>query len=377
MNPTQPPGPVFGVPLAAAPPAAPRDRLIVHLAWEGVLLFFAMVLLVALLVTTPSQLLANLFPQAGISGLLAAAVAFSLRTGAPNLAAGGMAVLTSALIGVFVVQAGMPPAAAFALALVLVTVAGLVLGALAAVLSVPAWAVTLLGGAVLEWLALGLVGGRGVPVPSPIGDPGWLWFLLFALVSIGGGLLWLVPGVRAALSGARRPVADPGRWAGLAAGAGALAGIAVSGLLAAVAGLALVTRLHGTTVGSGQSLLLSALAAALLGGTSLFGRRAGVAGTFLAVLIVTSVTSLLLFHGAPTWMTGLVTAVLGLLGLGAVRLLESLQPVAAPVQVAFAPPPPPQSPPSSFPQSSSPQSPPLPSPPPPFSSPPRGPGEPG
>jgi len=62
---------------------------------------------------------------------------------------------------------------------------------------------------------------------------------------------------------------------------------AISGVLAAVAGLLLTCRFrHLPTPNAGTSYELDAISAAVLGGASLFGARGSIVGTFLGVLLV-------------------------------------------------------------------------------------------
>ena len=105
-------------------------------------------------------------------------------------------------------------------------------------------------------------------------------------LAVVGGLLGLVKPVRRAV-GRFRPVGDPAWRRG--AGAAAVASLALIGssLLASVAGI--LIALDVRTVGpdeNGLSLTGLALGAALLGGTSAFGRRGGLFGTVLAVALV-------------------------------------------------------------------------------------------
>jgi ribose transport system permease protein len=60
----------------------------------------------------------------------------------------------------------------------------------------------------------------------------------------------------------------------------------VSGAMAAFGGVILTSRLRIAQPTAAQSLELDAIAAVVLGGTSLFGGRGGVAGTFFAVMLL-------------------------------------------------------------------------------------------
>ncbi len=81
-----------------------------------------------------------------------------------------------------------------------------------------------------------------------------------------------------------------------------LAVFALSGFLAAVAGLLLAARLASVQPALGQGYELQAIAAAVLGGTSLAGGRGTVIGTAVAALLLGTINAGLQIVGVdPTW----------------------------------------------------------------------------
>lgn len=79
---------------------------------------------------------------------------------------------------------------------------------------------------------------------------------------------------------------ESARLTGINVRATTLTVYAISGVLAGVAGLLLTGRLGSANPNAGTSYELDAIAAAVLGGASLFGARGTIAGTFLGVLLV-------------------------------------------------------------------------------------------
>ncbi|WP_193313021.1 ABC transporter permease [Georgenia subflava] len=76
----------------------------------------------------------------------------------------------------------------------------------------------------------------------------------------------------------------------------------LSGFMAALAGLFVYIRLGSGSPTSGLGFELNAIAAAVIGGTSLFGGTGKMIGTFLGALITTAVLSGLILIGvAPYW----------------------------------------------------------------------------
>lgn len=301
---------------------APRDRLAPHLIWEGVLAVLVVVLLVALWFAGSTATFGSLIASGGNLGLIAAGFALSLRTATPNLAVGPLAALAGAISAHLMATSQWPVFAAIAVGVAAVTVIGAVLGLVTGVLSVPAWAVTFGAAAALTGTVVAFSGAKTVPLHLPP-LPGAVWFALFLVVSLGGAGLWRVPGVRAALS-ATRADGEPGRWAGRRAGLGALTGLTVSSLLAAIGGIGITLRLSASAPTDANALTLAAVAAVLLGGTSVFGRRAGIAGTVLGVLTVQIVQLLLIVLDVPTAVSSLVIGLLLIAGLGVTRLIESI-----------------------------------------------------
>ena len=87
----------------------------------------------------------------------------------------------------------------------------------------------------------------------------------------------------------------------------------LSGLLAGVAGLFVYFRLGSGSPTSGQGQELAAIAAAVIGGTSLFGGSGRMSGTVLGALITTSVLSGLILIGvAPNWQQVVIGALIAI-----------------------------------------------------------------
>jgi ribose/xylose/arabinose/galactoside ABC-type transport system permease subunit len=300
-----------------------RDRLTIHLIWETVLLV-AVAGLAVLLYRADSgavrgSQLDTLLVQATALGLLALGAGLTLRAGAPNLALGPAAVISAVFVahegsrGV-VPSTGVVVGAAAG--------AGLLLALFVVGLHVPAWAASLgaaLGGIVWIQQVDGPVRVTGGFDPT---DHALYLFAGFAAAAALGGALGTVKGVRRAI-GRSRPVADPAQHrGGLAAGMTTLA-IVASMVLAALAGV-LFTSTSGATVEATPGLELTGLAlgAALLGGTSAFGRRGGIFGTLLAAVLL---TLFIRYDDVRGWDISLFAVAAAMLGGGLVvsRLVEA------------------------------------------------------
>src|SRR6185437_15020729 len=193
--------------------AVPADRPVVNLIWEGVLFVIAAVLAVGAIGSVRGASFTVVFGPAGYIGLIASGLALSLRTGAPNLAVGSIATATGVFGAHLAITDGWSMWSAMTLAVAVATVIGLVTGIVVAALSVPAWAATLAVAFLVDAAAGGISGERLIALRNPGSYPAVLWLVIFAVISAGGGALWLIRGVRTTFS-ATRSAGEPGQWAG-------------------------------------------------------------------------------------------------------------------------------------------------------------------
>ncbi|MBM0233104.1 ABC transporter permease [Micromonospora sp. STR1_7] len=265
-----------------------RDRVVVHVWWEF-LLVAGLAALGWLLWREDSAALRadnlrTLLVDAVGLGLLALAAGLSLRTAAPNLAVGPVAV-AAALHYAEQGDRGLPASVGPAVAVA--ALGGLALALIVVVLHVPAWAASLAGAAgVVVYIerrsAAVLVQGDYDP-----GRTAGYLFAGFAAVAVLGGLFGTIRAIRR-LVGRYRPVTDPARRRGVLAAVVAAVALVGSTVLAALGGVLLAANGPGSvTPGTGLDWTVLALGVALLGGTSAYGRRGGVFGTLLAVSLVT------------------------------------------------------------------------------------------
>lgn len=300
-----------------------RDRMAVHVVWEILLLVGAggVAFLLQRLDADAFKgaRLETLLVSAAALGLLAVGTGLTLRASAVNLALGPVAVAAAlhfAENGDRGVVNALGSAALAALAL------GVVLGVFVVVLHVPGWAASL-GAALVVIVFIQL---RGAPVDvqgayEPT-DHAIIIFGGFAAVAVLGGLFGSVKAVRRAV-GRYRPVADPARRRGTVAAALTAGLIALSMPMAAVAGVLIAAVGPGPVVPTtGFEWTGLALGAALLAGTSAYGRRGGVFGTVLAVVLITLFIE---YQRARDWDIAVLAIAAGAIAVGllATRLVET------------------------------------------------------
>jgi hypothetical protein len=300
-------GQVHEIAEPAVPARAPRDRVLFQFIWEGILLLLTLNALFlvyrdadALFGDEFGTLVDALDPHAlYLTPVLLAALAIglSLRLGAVNLAVPVIAIVVGWIArpvdANLWVHAGFVAAAAVVAALVYVL--------LVAVFRVPPWfaGLALASAFLASTQAIErFAESRGVDSIAMWDPPNGVYvFAGAAVLAVAGGLIGLLPGVRDGFSAVKR-MADGGERR-----AGAvfllLGGTVLSMLLAAGAGFLMFAYTLAPTAettslsfgpyglgSAGVDLQLLAFVAALLGGTSLWGRRGGVLGTVLAVLAV-------------------------------------------------------------------------------------------
>jgi len=77
---------------------------------------------------------------------------------------------------------------------------------------------------------------------------------------------------------------------------------AINGLLAAVAGILLTSRLNAASVSAGQNAELDAIAACVIGGASLMGGSGSVTGALIGALIMASIDNgMSMLNASPFW----------------------------------------------------------------------------
>jgi D-xylose transport system permease protein len=105
--------------------------------------------------------------------------------------------------------------------------------------------------------------------------------------------------------------AEAARRAGVPVGPIRIAVLAMSGIFAATAGIVSASRLFSVSVGTGGgTLLLEAIAAAVIGGTSLFGGRGRVYNAVLGALVIVSIENGLDLLGQPAATKDIATGII-------------------------------------------------------------------
>ena len=274
-------------------------KVITRQEWYGA---FVAVLVLGLFLTVASPYflttgnLSNILVQASVVALLAGGQTFVILTGGVDLAVGAITALAGAIAGHMMIKLGINPYVAILAALSIGAAVGLFNGYLVAFVGIPSFIVTLGGLTLWRGLAFDATGGfdnSGMPplirflgygdflgVPMPIWIAG-LFFITMAFVLSSTKLGRYVYAMGSNEMGARQ-VGINIRWYKLSV-------YVVSGLSCALGAIVLMGRMDSSSGKMAQNFELDAIAAVILGGTSLFGGRGSIWGSLLGAVLITMI----------------------------------------------------------------------------------------
>lgn len=261
-----------------------------------------------------AQNLTNIVVQSSSLAIVAAGMTFVLLTAGIDLSVGSIMFLSAAVAGKMVL-ADWPLSAALIAVLVIGVLFGLVNAAFIAGLRVLAFVVTLSTLYAGRGLALYITETRAMNLPEELlvmgtgrwlGVPAPIWILAVVL-AISHLVLTRTPFGRHLYATGNNP--EAARKAGLPVQLLIASVYAISGLCAALGGLVSVAQLGAVSPTFGNQREFAAIAAAVLGGTSLFGGRGSVfPGTIIGALLIQTVESGLVIVNADPYLYPLVMA---------------------------------------------------------------------
>lgn len=263
--------------------------------------------------------LLNILRQASLLFLVASGLTLVIIGGGLDLSVGANLTLCACLSAAAIKSTGQP-AAGVVVALGCGAMVGLANGVLINRLKIPAFLATFgmlwVAQGIAYWFMAGQVIYGLPPAFRFFGSGFWLGIPvpIWVMLMVGAcGLVFLsrtTTGREVYLMGANEAAAV---LSGIPVGRRRILLYAVSGLMAGLSALIYVARLNAAEPGIGEPLLLPAIAAVLVGGTSLFGGSGGVFGTLLGAIILTLIVNALnLLNVSATWhpfVTGAIVLV--------------------------------------------------------------------
>ena len=250
----------------------------------------------------PNNLL-NIVRQTAIVAVVAVAMTFVLCTAEIDLSVGAVAGLASVATAMGIDAAGIPGGIAAGLGTGVVV--GCVNGFLTTRVGIPSFLTTLAMMGIARGVAMWISGTAAIPILGRLypavfggGNLGWvpsllIWMLAFGVV--GHIVLRRTAfGRRVLATGGNETAA---RYSGVDTSAIKFRVLVLSSLAAAVAGMLYAGRLHSGRFQFGEGDELSVIAAAVLGGTSLFGGAGTVVGSIMGALMIGLINNGLILMG--------------------------------------------------------------------------------
>jgi len=304
---------------ALAGPLGERAALVLREAGIGlalVLLLGVFALLSPIFLTAGN--LTNIFTQISINVILAVGMTFVILIGGIDLSVGSVMAFCAVVAGTVLKLEGLDPAAAIALALLasiaVGAVCGLVNGAVSAWWAIPSFIVTLgmlniARGAALQWTQ-----ARSIyEFPDAFNNFGSATLLgvpaifLVALALVLAGWFVLNRTVFGRLVYAIGNNEEAVRLAGHNVRFYKIAAFVICGAAVGVGAVIYMTRLTIASPISGIGFELNAIAAVIIGGTSLSGGRGSIVGTLLGACIIGVLANGLILIGMSDFLRQMVT----------------------------------------------------------------------
>ena len=258
----------------------------------------------------------SLLRQSAINGLIAFGMTCIILTGGIDLSVGSVLALTS-IICAHTIKIGLPAPLSMLIALMFGIILGTISGLMVTKSRLQPFIATLITMTGYRGLTMILSGGRPI---SRLGDnlllnqigkgsllgipiPVWILIIFFAIFLFV--LKKTVLGRQIYATGSNSKAAE---LAGINTNNIKLIVYAVSGFMASLSGLILVSRLGSAqpTLGSGYEL--DAIAAVALGGTSMTGGRGKIMGTLIGILIIAVLNNGLNIIGVSSYYQDVVKA---------------------------------------------------------------------
>ncbi len=295
---------------------------------QAVVLFVLVGIWAFLSIATPHFLtfhnITNLMAQEAVEGVLAVGEVFVIITAGIDMTVGSVVALTNVVLSVALTQWGMSMSAAILMVVVLATLTGVANGALVFELGIPPFVATL-GSMVAEFgLAMILANGTNIfGLPQSIADFGsseflgipvlfWIFVVVFLIAQVvlkyttfGKHVYALGSNVEAArLSGVNTRLITYGVYT-------------LSAFLAGIAGVMQTGRLWMGVPSTGANYNLDAIAAAAIGGASLFGAEGDVFGAVLGMTLMMTLYNGAVLLGVSSFWEEVLVGFIILLTVGA------------------------------------------------------------
>jgi ribose transport system permease protein len=274
---------------------------IIYLGFVGIFIFFAVALYDKGFLETNNLL--NIIRQTAVIAVMSVAMTFVLSAGEIDLSVGALAGLASVTTAMAIDIGG--PLFGLLGGVATGLGVGLINGVITTRIGIPSFLTTLAMMGISRGVAMWVSDTRSIPIVDPNypyyfggGDIGpvptlLLWLVLFGVVG-HIALRRTTFGRRVLATGGNEIAA---RFSGVNTRSIKLRVLVVSGFAAGIAGMLYAGRLHSGRFQFGEGDELSVIAAAVLGGTSLFGGKGTVVGSIVGALMIGLINNGLILMG--------------------------------------------------------------------------------
>lgn len=286
-------------------------------------LILVLVLSIASDVFLTSMNLVNILRQISMTAILAVGSFFVLIAGGIDISLGSTVGFCGVMFAILTAKTGLNPAVAFLLTLLIGLTCGAINGVLVAWCKIPPFVVTMGTMSVVRgatYLVTNAVPVTGLPKSIAWIGRGYLWripwpvFIMFMIFIIAGFVsqktkygrfCYAVGGNEKAafLSGINVPMVRTITYI-------------IGGLLAAVSGVILTSRLNSGQPAGGNGWEFAALTAAVLGGVSIKGGKGKALGVFFGALFVGLLTNGMSLLEVSSYVQDITTGVVLILAIG-------------------------------------------------------------
>jgi len=300
--------------------------------WEtwGIGLVLALLIILMAFIAPHFFTLSNLFNIArstSIIAILAAGMTVVILIAGIDLSVGSVLAVTGVL-SVIAWNAGLPAWLCVLLGILVGGLIGVLNGFLVAVISLAGFIVTLAGLTAYRGVAYALTDGRPLTAEGKLGfhllgDGNFLtvpipvWVMVVTYLVLWFLLERTTYGKHVYATGGN---AEAARMAGLRTRLIFASAYAISGITAGVAGVMFMARVQSGQPTAGESYELQAIAAVVLGGTSLMGGRGRVLSTLVGALIIGVLTNGMVLMNTPFFTQLIVQGVVIVLAVSIDRL---------------------------------------------------------
>jgi len=313
--------------------APSRSGLFTIAALQKAVAFVALIALIAFFgVSAPNFLtginLVGILQATAVSGVLGVASTFVIISGGIDLSVGTLMTFCAVMCGVVLTNWGMPMAVGVVAALAFGALAGAVSGLIIAKLKVPPFIATLGMMLLLKGLALVIAQDKPIyfndtPNFSLISNDSLIGYVLPNFAIPNGVLILFLAAIAGSIVLNKTLLGryifalgsneEAARLSGVNTDFWKVVTYALSGSVCGIAGLIIASRLNSAQPALGQGYELEAIAAVVIGGTSLSGGRGTMLGTIIGAFIMSVLTNGLRIMGvAQEWqivVTGVIIIV--------------------------------------------------------------------